>query len=69
TQREAKTPATAPGQHGKAVQAVRFAHSENQRQAEKNEQAHFFGLSLIFFCPEALIAISKLQAQIVCCFF
>ncbi|MBQ9299814.1 MAG: hypothetical protein IJ214_04815 [Clostridia bacterium] len=62
-------PATASGQHGKAVHAVRKAHSENQRQAEKNEQAHFFGLPLIFFCPEALFATFKLQAQIVSYFF
>jgi len=40
------------------------AHSENRRQTGENEQAHFSGLPLVFFCPEALLAPFKLQAQI-----
>jgi len=57
---------TTSGQASEAGPAVRKAHSENRRQTGENEQAHFSGLPLVFFCPEALLAAFKLQAKIVC---
>jgi len=56
----------ASGQAGGAGPAVRKAHRENRCQTGENEQAHFSGLLPVFFCPEARLATSKLQAQIVC---
>jgi len=58
--------ATASGQASEAGPAVRKAHRENRRQAGENEQAQFSGLPPVSFCPEALLAPFKLQAQVVC---
>ena len=58
--------ATASGQASFAGQAVRKAHSKKPLDRPENEYIHFLAVRRLFFCPEALVAIFKLQAQIVC---
>ena len=56
---------TASGQASFAGLAVRKAHSEKPQDRPKNKQAYFSAGLRLFFCPEALFATLKLQAQIV----
>ncbi|MBR5346365.1 MAG: hypothetical protein IK129_01845 [Deltaproteobacteria bacterium] len=62
------TQPTASGQASKAGRTVREAHSENRADRPKNEFTQFSAVAPVFFCPEALFAPFRLQAQIVCYF-
>ena len=62
------TQPTASGQASEAGHAVRKAHSEKPLDRPENECIHFLAGPRFFLCPEALATISKLQAQIVCCY-
>ena len=57
---------TASGQASEAGLAVRKAHSEKPPDSQKMNAFIFWPVRRFFFCPEALFAMLKLQAQIAC---
>jgi len=57
---------TASGQASEAGPAVRKAHREKPPDRPKNKRVCFSAGLRFFFCPEALLATLKFQAQIVC---